>query len=37
MRLAALTYQREHDGQDDSYNAMLGEIDCLIELKILNE
>ena len=35
MREQALAYQIEHAGQDDSLNAMRGEIDCLIELEIL--
>jgi hypothetical protein len=37
MRQEALAYQVEHDGEDDSYNAMVGEIDCMVELMILRK
>ena len=37
MRQEALAYQIEHAGKDDSYGAMIGEIDCLIELCFLRK
>jgi hypothetical protein len=35
MRQECLAYQIEHHAADDSGNAMVGEIDCLVELEML--
>jgi hypothetical protein len=37
MRAEALVYQENHKGMDDSYGAMIGEIDCLVELRLIDE
>jgi len=37
MRQEALDYQIEHQGKDDSHNAMMGELDCLAALSILDK
>ncbi len=37
MRAEALVYQENHEGMDDSYSAMIGEIDCLVELRLIDE
>ena len=37
MRAEALAYQENHAGRDDSRNAMIGEIDCLVELRLIDE
>ena len=37
MRAEALSYQEIHAGRDDSHGAMIGEIDCLVELRLIDE
>jgi hypothetical protein len=37
MRAEALSYQEIHAGRDYSYWAMISEIDCLVEMRLIDE